>query len=278
MGFGLFYMPDTVDLVTQWIPTDENSVADALSRHDFKRLANLGFATQASILHRPHPTIPTSTLCQKLLSFCGTVSPSPPKNQHRSELPAPHSSGLANLHGKNGILKSLLGFIYHDSTLHSSMKPSPSFSCHRKQANIAKMSTYTSPASNHPSVLSPPSTIYSNGPRRRPTPHFSLGQLAYLSTAPTFSTELRHSYPKCIKTQRYSQNTTTINVPLPQQLTLATPRTKPDLSVVGRTTLPTSTSTESTDTPTYNVYSPLNATNSTPPSTQPLLLASSPPS
>src|SRR5579859_5979260 len=360
-----------IDLVTRWIPTDENSVTDALSRHDFKRLANLGFVTQASILHRPHPTIPTSTLRQKLLSFCGTASPNPPENrtpppskhtnpspygstsqrslsrssplqpglptspppslsqrsattskasvtttsntisiykssttplwtslsavggestatnptvnvspsrrtssspssisspptkvstppisEQPSVSPSQHSSGLANLHGKNGILKSLLGFIYHDDMLHSSTTPSPSSSHRQKQTNTAKVSTSSSPASIHPSVPSPPSTTYSSGSRRRPTPHFSFGQLAYLSTAPTSSIELRHGYSKRVKTPRSSQDTRSANAPLSQQSPPASPRMKSNFSVVGRATPSTSTSTRSTNTPTDNVCWP----------------------
>ena len=65
-----------IDLVVQWIPTDQNSVADDLSRHDFKRLANLGYVTQASILHYPHPTIPTSMLRRKLLLLWNGVAKS----------------------------------------------------------------------------------------------------------------------------------------------------------------------------------------------------------
>src|SRR5579859_7716480 len=379
-----------IDLVTRWIPTDENSVADALSRHDFKRLANLGFVTQASILHRPHPTIPTSTLRQKLLSFCGTASPSPPENrtpppskhtnpssygstsqrspsrssslqpgsptspppspsqrpattskasatttsntistykssttpsltllfvaggastvinptanvflsrrtssspssisspptrastplisEQPSVSPSQHSSGLANLHGKNGILKSLLGFIYHDDMLHSSTTPSLSSSRRRKQTNTAKVSTSTSPASIHPSVPWPPSTTYSNGSRRRPTPHFSFGQLAYLSTEPTSSIELRHGYSKRVKIPRSSQDTHSAKVPLSQQSPPASLRTKSNFSVVGKATPSTSTSTRSTNTPTDNICLP-STQKSTPPLTQPIFLASSP--
>jgi hypothetical protein len=87
-----------IDLVAQWIPTDENFVADALSRHDFKRLANYGYVVQASELHRPHPTIPTSTLRRRLLASCGMASlppladPTPPLSTSSKRFPSASNS------------------------------------------------------------------------------------------------------------------------------------------------------------------------------------------
>jgi hypothetical protein len=65
-----------IDLVAQWIPTDENFVADALSRHDFKRLANYGYVVQASELHRPHPIIPTSITPEVASLLWNGIAPS----------------------------------------------------------------------------------------------------------------------------------------------------------------------------------------------------------
>ena len=56
-----------------WIPTASNSIADALSRHDFKRLANLGHQHDHHI-RRTEPPTPITTLRQKLLSSLKTAS------------------------------------------------------------------------------------------------------------------------------------------------------------------------------------------------------------
>ena len=277
-----------IDLVAQWIPTDQNSVADALSRHDFKRLANLGYVTQASILHRPHPTIPTSTLRRKLLSSCGMESQSqlgkhilpvskhtrrssfattpkhsrfrssisqpgspisplqsrkgqyettsrhcvttmsnitstpkslithmstlpfvavdestatnqtvnashlpptsssplstcslstqvlmPPTSKQHSVSPLLRSSDLANLPGKNGILKSLLALISPECTSLSSMTLPPSSSHRQRQTNFGKEQKSTSRASTLPYAPLPPlqSLRVLPGTSRLPTFH-----------------------------------------------------------------------------------------------------------
>src|SRR5436190_18315373 len=59
-----------IELMAFWIPLEENMVADATSRFDFKKLAELGF--QVSSLDHPNPSI--STLHQKLRSFFTTQS------------------------------------------------------------------------------------------------------------------------------------------------------------------------------------------------------------
>ena len=61
-----------IEIFVFWIPSEENIVADAASRHDYKKLANLGF--QASAIHRAQDT-KMSTLRQKLFSFLTTRSP-----------------------------------------------------------------------------------------------------------------------------------------------------------------------------------------------------------
>src|SRR5271170_4458383 len=89
-----------IDLVAQWIPMDENFVADALSLHDFKRLANYGYVVHASELHCPHPSIPTSTLHWKLLASCGMESLPPLANAtHQlsvSSIPSPSVSNSSH--------------------------------------------------------------------------------------------------------------------------------------------------------------------------------------
>src|SRR5437762_11480295 len=54
-----------IDLMAFWIPSEENIVADAASRFDFKKLAELGF--QMSSPDHPNPSM--SSLHQKLRSF-----------------------------------------------------------------------------------------------------------------------------------------------------------------------------------------------------------------
>jgi len=39
-----------IELAVFWVPSEENIVADAASRHDFKKLANLGFQDQVDSL------------------------------------------------------------------------------------------------------------------------------------------------------------------------------------------------------------------------------------
>jgi hypothetical protein len=73
-----------IEIFIFWIPSEENIVADAASRHDFKKLANLGF--QASAIHRAQDTR-MSTLRQKLFSFLTTRSPLP---QERTMTPLAH--------------------------------------------------------------------------------------------------------------------------------------------------------------------------------------------
>ncbi len=66
-----------IEILIFWIPSEENIVADAASRHDFKKLTNLGF--QVSDLRQNHkPISKISTLRQKLYTFLRTLSPPQP--------------------------------------------------------------------------------------------------------------------------------------------------------------------------------------------------------
>ena len=58
-----------IDITIFWIPSKENIVADAASRHNFRKLADLGFQDQIGTLQRPPPESKMSTLRQKLHSF-----------------------------------------------------------------------------------------------------------------------------------------------------------------------------------------------------------------
>ena len=68
-----------IELAVFWVPSEENIVADAASRHDFKKLANLGFQDQVDSLR--HGTLNSisstrmSTLRHKLHSYFTTRSP-----------------------------------------------------------------------------------------------------------------------------------------------------------------------------------------------------------
>lgn len=68
-----------IDIKAHWVSTKENVIADAASRHDFKKLADLGFKDQVVTLrHRPSAPIRMSTLRQQLTNYFATRSPQPP--------------------------------------------------------------------------------------------------------------------------------------------------------------------------------------------------------
>ena len=59
-----------IEISSFWIPTEKNIVADAASRHDFVKLANLGFKDQMlAFWHGPSPAIKLSKLRQQLSDF-----------------------------------------------------------------------------------------------------------------------------------------------------------------------------------------------------------------
>jgi Reverse transcriptase (RNA-dependent DNA polymerase) len=74
-----------------WIPTASNSIADALSRHDFKRLANMGIQYNHHI-RRSEPLFPIQILRQKLHSYSKRAS----QNQQES-LTMTQSQTMPNL-------------------------------------------------------------------------------------------------------------------------------------------------------------------------------------
>ena len=57
-----------IELEIFWIPSEENIVADAASRHDFNKLANLGFQDQIQSLRKALPSTRISNLRKKLHS------------------------------------------------------------------------------------------------------------------------------------------------------------------------------------------------------------------
>jgi Reverse transcriptase (RNA-dependent DNA polymerase) len=61
-----------ISLLAFWIPSEENKVADAASRHEYSKLANLGL----QVSHR-QPSVKPSTLRRKLSTFFTTRSPLP---------------------------------------------------------------------------------------------------------------------------------------------------------------------------------------------------------
>ena len=66
-----------IELSAFWIPSEENIVADAASRHQFDKLANLGFQDQIAFLRRKTPATKISILRQKLHSYFSTQSHPP---------------------------------------------------------------------------------------------------------------------------------------------------------------------------------------------------------
>ena len=70
-----------IDIKAHWVSTKENVIADAASKHDFKKLADLGFKDQVIALrHRPSAPIRMSTLRQQLTNYFATRSLRPPTN------------------------------------------------------------------------------------------------------------------------------------------------------------------------------------------------------
>ena len=67
-----------IDIKAHWISTKENVIADAASRHDFKKLADLGFKDQVTALCRPSTPVRMSTLRQQLSNYFASRSLQPP--------------------------------------------------------------------------------------------------------------------------------------------------------------------------------------------------------
>jgi len=68
-----------IEIMAFWVPSEENIVADAASRHDLKKLANLRFQVQELRQRQCNPATKVSTLRQKLFTFLTT--PSPPQQE-----------------------------------------------------------------------------------------------------------------------------------------------------------------------------------------------------
>ena len=81
-----------IELTVFWLPSEENIVADAASRFDFKKLANLGFQDQLHSLRHPPPSHRATTLRQKLRSFYST------RSRHRHERNYESIQGSYELH------------------------------------------------------------------------------------------------------------------------------------------------------------------------------------
>jgi len=80
-----------------WIPTASNSVADALSRHDFDRLANLGYQYNHHNIRNKEPHTPIAALRQKLHSFLQTVSPNQHGNHTTKQSLTTHSRKISRI-------------------------------------------------------------------------------------------------------------------------------------------------------------------------------------
>ena len=67
-----------IEIKTRWIPSEENVIADAASRHDFKKLANLGFKDQVQKLrNKPTAATKTSDLRRQLNNYFNLRLPRP---------------------------------------------------------------------------------------------------------------------------------------------------------------------------------------------------------
>ena len=67
-----------IEIKTRWIASEENVIADAASRHDFKKLTNLGFKDQVQKLrNRPTAAIKISSLRRQLYNYFNSRLPQP---------------------------------------------------------------------------------------------------------------------------------------------------------------------------------------------------------
>ena len=67
-----------IEVKAHWIPSEENAIADAASRHDFKKLANLGFKDQVRELrNKPSSALKISNLRRQLNDFFNSREPHP---------------------------------------------------------------------------------------------------------------------------------------------------------------------------------------------------------
>ena len=182
-----------------WIPTASNSIADALSRHNFKRLANLGFQDyDHHNIRNSEPQAPVTILRQKLRSLSNkalqrqpekdTTSPSP--NTYYSQRPTATTTSPQLSH------QSLLGS--HTSSSPSKPKPPKATSAQSKTT----MSNTNSRKSSSPSSIKS-SKAPNESTTRTPIGHvshsrrtsFSASQhnSAPISSPMTISTSTQHS-------------------------------------------------------------------------------------
>jgi hypothetical protein len=75
-----------IEVKARWIPSEENAIADAASRHDFKKLTNLGFKAQMQeIRNKPSKAIKMSDLRRQLNDFLNSHGHQP---QERTMTPS----------------------------------------------------------------------------------------------------------------------------------------------------------------------------------------------
>jgi len=67
-----------IEIKARWIPSEENVIADAASRHDFKKLTDLGFKDQVlKLRNKPTAAIKTSSLRRQLNDYFNSRLPQP---------------------------------------------------------------------------------------------------------------------------------------------------------------------------------------------------------
>ena len=96
-----------------WIPTASNSIADALSRHDFKRLANLGYQ------HDHHSSVTIFLPSSKTDPFRPRGGDSPPIHRHGN---LSHSTISSNDSQPTAILPSSIAPLAPSHALISSIE------------------------------------------------------------------------------------------------------------------------------------------------------------
>src|SRR5579859_1938078 len=128
-----------IDIQIFWVPSEENIVADAASRHDFKKLTDLGF--QVSGLRQNRAASKISTLRQQLYTFLKTLS-----------LPQPgRTTILPALHTKPTLVATDMSRTQPPSSpSHTGSPPSPPQSNRKQPTDISK--PYSQPTSKKASL------------------------------------------------------------------------------------------------------------------------------
>ncbi len=185
-----------IDISACWLSSEENWIADSLSRFDFKRLANFQLDRLFDLSHR-EPGTPMFKLRQRLQAYFGTDLRQVP--DLHTPLPGPSTNSLHDImditHSRSLSNPSLTGFPKQSST------PKPKQFGHTSLDSEATMSTSGSPPTSSRTSESSESSVahfefmaprqFDHGPK---LPRTSLpASYRHLATTTTMSTFERRS-------------------------------------------------------------------------------------